>query len=57
MHYASKRVRKVMLDEHPLQLQLRFLQELGHTNPYRMQLEGLREDLPFLFKFVAGVSI
>lgn len=54
VHYGSKRVRKVQLDEHPLQLQLRFLQELGHSNPHRMQLEGLKEDLPYLFKFVSG---
>ena len=47
-------MQRVQLDEHPLQLQLRFLQELGHTNPYRMQLEGLKEDFPYMFKFVAG---
>ena len=56
VHYGSKKVRKVRLNEHPLQLQLSFLQELGHSNPYRMQLEGLKEDLPALFKFVAGES-
>ncbi len=54
VHYGSKKVRKVRLDEHPLQLQLRFLQELGHSSPTRMQLESFEEDLPSLFKFVAG---
>ena len=54
IHYGPKRVRKVGLAEHPLQLQLRFLQELGHSSPTRMQLEGMKEDLPPLFKFVAG---
>jgi hypothetical protein len=54
VHYGPKRARRVGLAENPLQLQLRFLQELGHSNPTRMQLEGLKEDLPPLFKFVAG---
>ena len=57
MCYGSKRVRKVGLTEHPLQIQLRFFQELGHSSPARMQLEGLKEDLPFLFKFVAGEKL
>lgn len=47
-------MRRVRLDEYPLQLQLHFLNELGHSNPYRMQLEGMKEDFSSLFKFVAG---
>jgi len=53
VHYASKKIRKVRLDEHPLQLQYHFLQELGHSEIHRMQLEGLY-DLSTLIKFVAG---
>ena len=47
-------IRRVRLDEHPLQLLFRFLQEIGHTNPGEMQVEGIKEDLAPLFKFVAG---
>ena len=45
------------LDEHPLQLLFRFLQEIGHSNPGEMQVEGIKEDLAPLFKFVAGESV
>ena len=31
-----------------------FLRNLGHTNIHRMQLEGIKDDLAPLFKFVAG---
>lgn len=50
-------IRRVRLDEHPLQLLFRFLQEIGHTNPWEMEVEGMKEDLAPLFKFVAGKSI
>jgi len=45
------------MDEFPLQLQNRFLRELGHNHPHRIQLEGIMTDLAPLFKFVAGVQL
>ncbi len=54
IHYGNKLVRRVRLDEHPLQLLIRFLQEIGHSSPQRLQVEGMNEDLAPLFKFVAG---
>lgn len=46
--------RRVGITEHPLQLLYSFLQEIGHSNPHVMQLEGMKEDLAPLFKFVTG---
>jgi len=57
VHYGSKKVRKIRFDEHPLQLQHHFLQELGHSNLYHMQQEGLQENLSMLIKFVAGKGL
>lgn len=57
IHYGGKWIRRVRLDEHPLQLLYRFLRELGHSSARRMQLIGLKEDLAPLFKFVGGSCI
>lgn len=54
IHYGGKWIRRVRLDEHPLQLLYRFLRELGHSSARRMQLIGMKEDLAPLFKFVGG---
>lgn len=55
IHYGGKWIRRVRLDEHPLQLFYRFLREIGHTSARRMQLIGMKEDLAPLFKFVGGI--
>ena len=54
IHYGSNHQRRVRIEEFPLQLQNDFLHGLGHTNLYRIQLEGIKNDLAPLFKFVAG---
>ncbi len=57
VHYGSTGARRVQLDEVPLQLQSKFLEDIGHANPHRMQAEGMKVDLAPLFKFVAGQPI
>ena len=54
IHFGLNHQRRVRIEEFPLQLQNRFLYELGHNHPTHIQLEGIKTDLAPLFKFVAG---
>ena len=54
VHYGSGRYQWIRFDEKPLEIQNRFLRSLGYTDPQRIQLEGLSQDLGHLFRFTTG---
>ena len=54
VYYAGQSSEPLGYDSRPLEIQNKFLQSLGYTDPERIQFEGTREDLAYMFKFVAG---
>lgn len=53
-HLSGKLTEALPLDCYPLEIQNCFLQAIGHSSPERIQLEGIQEDLHFMFKLTAG---
>ena len=54
VYYAGQSSEPLGYDNRPLEIQNNFLYSLGYTDPQRIQFEGTREDLVYMFKFVAG---
>lgn len=57
VYYAGQSSEPLGYDDRPLAIQNRFLRSLGYEEPERIQFEGTREDLVYMFKFVAGKNM
>ncbi|XP_019862356.1 PREDICTED: PH domain leucine-rich repeat-containing protein phosphatase 2-like, partial [Amphimedon queenslandica] len=54
VYYAGHSSEPLGYDDCPLKIQNKFLKSLGYDDPERIQFEGTRDDLLYMFKFVAG---
>ena len=54
VYYAGHSSELLGFSHRPLEIQNKFLRSLGYEDPERIQFEGTREDLVYMFKFVAG---
>ena len=52
--HAGQSLELVPLTSNPLRLQERFLRSIGFKDPERIKLEGLKDNLSYMFKFIAG---
>lgn len=56
IHYSGRLTESLSLDCYPLEIQNGFLQAIGHSSPEKIQLEGMKEDLHYMFKLTAGIT-
>jgi PH domain/leucine-rich repeat-containing protein phosphatase len=54
VYFGGQSLEPLGYESKPLSIQNEFLKSLGYSNFQRIQFEGTREDLVFMFKFVAG---
>ena len=52
--HAGQSLELLSLESNPLKLQEKFLQSIGFRDPDRIKLEGLKDNLSYMFKFIAG---
>ena len=56
IHHSGKLRESLSLDCYPLEIQNSFLRALGHSSPEKIQLEGMKDDLHYMFKLTAGTT-
>lgn len=54
--HAGQSLEPLSLESNPLKLQENFLQSIGFRDPDRIKLEGLKDNLSYMFKFIAGIQ-
>ena len=57
IHHSGKLMESLSLDCYPLEIQNSFLQAIGYSSLERIQLEGTKEDLHYMFKLTAGTAV